>query len=144
MALSFSDAVKKFANSPKAIEAIHKTSLEKLDRELTRTKAEGGSVPVDTGNLYRSLVASTSGMPTTSVTRSSGSNVTAVIAQLRPNQSIWLGYTATYARRMNFGFVGADSLGRVYNQQGNYFVERAIAMWPQLVDEAIKEVTSGN
>lgn len=144
MAKSFSASISAWASAtPKRIEAVHKRSLEKLAVEMTRTKAEGGNVPVDTGNLYRSLVASTSGMPSISNQRSAGSNATAVIATLSTSQPVWFGYTAEYARRLNFGMVGADSLGRVYNQNGNHFVERAIAMWPQIVDESAREVQSG-
>lgn len=141
---SFAAAIGAWASAtPRRIEAVHKRSLEKLAVEMTRTKAEGGNVPVDTGNLYRSLVASTSGLPPTSNQPSPGSNATAVIATLRVDQDIWFGYQAAYARRQNSGMVGADSLGRVYNQQGHHFVERAIAMWPQIVDESAREVQSG-
>lgn len=141
MAKSFSAIVGEWARkTPERIDAVHKTSLEKLATEMTRTRAEGGNVPVQTGNLYRSLVGSTSGLPKTSKQRASGSNASAVIATLRPGQAIWLGYTAEYARRRNYGFVGADSAGRVYNESGAHFVERAVAMWEQLVKEAALEV----
>lgn len=144
MAKSFSAAIGDWASAtPRRIEAVHKRSLEKLAVEMTRTKAEGGNVPFDTGNLYRSLTASTSGLPPTSNQPSAGSNATAVIATISPSQPLYLGYTAAYARRINSGLVGADSRGRVYNQQGNHFVERAIAMWPQIVDESAREVQSG-
>lgn len=142
---SFAETIGKWASqTPERVEAVHKRALEKLAMEMTRTKAEGGNVPVVTGNLYRSLVASTSGMPPTSDQPAAGSNVSSVITTLRPNQPVWFGYTAAYARRMNFGFVGADSRGRVYDQQGNHFVERAIAMWPQIVREAAEEVKNAN
>lgn len=141
---SFAESVGKWASAtPRRIEAVHKRSLEKLAVELTRTVSEGGNVRVDTGNLYRSLTASTSGLPPISNQPSAGSNATAVIAMLTPSQDIYFGYTAAYARRRNFGMVGADSLGRVYNESGDHFVERAIAMWPQIVDESSREVQSG-
>lgn len=144
MAKSFSAATGDWASAtPRRIEAVHKRSLEKLAVELTRTKAEGGNVPHDKGNLYRSLAASTSGLPPLGEPPFTGSNATAVIATLRLDQDIWFGYQAKYARRQNSGMVGADSLGRVYNQQGNHFVERAVAMWPQIVDESAREVQSG-
>lgn len=140
---SFAAAIGKWASATeKRIEAVHKKSLEKLAMEMTRTRAEGGAVPFDTGNLYRSLTASASAMPTTSNQPSTGSNATAVIATLKPNQQLFLGYTAAYARRRNYGFVGADSLGRVYSEEGAYFVERAINMWPQIVKDAVDEVKS--
>ena len=128
---SFSQAIGDWASAtPKRIEAVHKLSLEKLAMELTRTRAEGGTLPVLTGNLYRSFVASPIGLPPVSYLPATGSNATAVIAALPSGQPIWFGYTAAYARRIN-------------NNNGNHFVERAIAMWPQIVDEAAREVQSG-
>lgn len=138
---SFAEQIGAWASATEQrIDAVHKRSLEKLAFELVRTKAEGGNVPFDTGNLARSLVASPSGLPAVSDQPASGSNATAVIATLAPGAPLWLGYTAAYARRMNYGFVGADSRGAVYNQEGNHFVERAVNMWPQLVFEAVQEV----
>src|SRR5690606_20050872 len=115
-------------------------AIEKLAVEMTRTKAEGGNVPVDTGNLYRSLLASTTAMPKTAEGPFPGSDIASVVAALRLNDTLRLVFQANSARRVNFGFVGADALGRVYNQPGNHFVERAIAMWPQIVREAVEEV----
>lgn len=141
---SFSDQVGEWARATEQrLSAVHKRSLEKLATEMTRTKAEGGNVSVDTGNLYRSLVASTNGLPSTSNERSTGSNATAVIATLRLDQDVWLAYQAAYARRRNYGFVGVDSLGRAHNESGDHFVERAIAMWAQLVRESVQEVQGG-
>lgn len=145
MAKSFAASVGAWASATESrIEAVHKRSLEKIAVEMTRTKAEGGNVPFDTGNLYRSLLASTTGLPGTSGGYFAGSNASAVIATLKPNQPIWLAYQANYAARQNYGFVGADSLGRVYNTPGNHFIERAIAMWPQIVREAAQEVQLAN
>lgn len=142
---SFSEAVGNWASATeRRLSAVHKKAIEKLAAEMTRTKAEGGNVPVDTGNLYRSLLASTTAMPKTAEGPFPGSDVASVIATLRLNDTIWLGYQAKYAKRQNFGFVGADALSRVYNQPGNHFVERAIAMWPQIVREAVEEVKNAN
>nr|PZN74437.1 MAG: hypothetical protein DIU57_19345 [Pseudomonadota bacterium] len=142
---SFAEAVGAWASATeRRLSAVHKKAIEKLAMEMTRTRAEGGNVPVDTGNLYRSLLASTTGMPKTAEGPFAGSNVPSVIATLRMNDPVWLGYQAKYARRVNFGFVGADALGRVYNQQGAHFVERAIAMWSQIVREAVEEVKNAS
>lgn len=142
---SFAEAVGSWASATeRRLSAVHKKAIEKLAMEMTRTRAEGGNVPVDTGNLYRSLLASTTAMPKTAEAPFAGSNVPSVIATLRLNDTLWLGFQAKYAKRQNFGFVGADALGRVYNQQGAHFVERAIAMWPQIVREAVEEVKNAN
>lgn len=141
MAKSFSAAVGKWATqTPQRIAAVRRRSIELLADEMTRTKPQGGRVPVDTGNLSRSLVASTESMPKTSEPPTQGFNVGAVTALLRNDQPLWLGYTAVYARRMNYGMVGSDKLGRVYNQSGNYFVEGAIAEWPNIVRKAAREI----
>lgn len=141
MAKSFSAAVDAWASQTKErIAAVHARSIEKLGEKMTQTVGDGGRVPFQFGNLARSLLASTEGMPKTSEGPFTGSNVGLVAAKLKPEQTVWLGYQANYARRQNYGFVGADSLGRVYNQTGHYFVEYAIAEWDNIVKEAISEL----
>lgn len=141
MAKSFAATVSAWAKqTPQRLEAVRNRAIDLLAAEMTATIPNGGRVPVDTGNLARSLLASTQGMPKTSETRASGSDVGLVTLNLRIDQPVWLGYQANYARRMNYGFVGADALGRIYNQQGNYFVEGAIAEWPNLVAKAAREL----
>lgn len=138
---SFSQQVGKWASQSKErMTAVRQRSVELLGEEMAKTKPQGGRVPFQTGNLARSLLASTSGMPKASDGLYSGSNVGAVAATLAIDQPVWLGYQANYARRMNYGFVGADALGRVYNQPGHYFVEGAIANWQQIVARAISEI----
>lgn len=122
------------------IEAVQKRSIELLADEMTRTKPNGGRVPVDTGNLARSLLASQQAMPKTSDQPSAGLDVGAFTVTMDVTKPTWLGYQSVYARRRNYGFVGADSLGRVYNEQGDYFVEGAIAQWPQIVAAAMADV----
>lgn len=141
MSKSFSAAVGKWASETEdRMIAVYRRSVEMLGEEMTNTKPNGGRVPFDTGNLARSLLASTSEMPKTAQGPFEGSNVGAVTATLKLTEAIWLGYQANYARRMNYGYVGADSLGRVYNQSGNYFVEGAIDKWPQIVEQAVSEI----
>lgn len=141
MAKSFAAAVGEWAKqTPQRLEAVRNRAIELLDEEMTRTKPNGGRMPVDTTNLSKSSQASTEGMPKESDGPFTGSNVGLVTATLRLDQAVWLGLQARYARRQNYGFVGADALGRVYNQQGNYFVEGAIAEWPNLVAKAAREL----
>jgi hypothetical protein len=42
-----------------------------------------------------------------------------------------------YAARVNFGFVGQDSLGRTYDQRGHHMVEQVILEAPQIAQKAI-------
>lgn len=138
---AFADQLSAWGKQTEArMEAIYRRSVKLLADEMATTKPQGGRVPFESGNLARSLVASTQGMPKTATGPFSGSNVGVVAATLQLDQPAWIGYQAIYARRMNYGYVGADKLGRVFNQQGNYFLEYAIEKWPQIVAQAAKEM----
>lgn len=144
MAKTFAQQVGAWASeTAERLDAVHARSVELLGAEMSKSVKEGGAVPFDTGNLTNSLLASTSGMPSTSEGPHFGSDVGAVTATLTAGTTVWLGYQAVYARRRNYGFIGADSLGRVYNEQGAYFVESALADWPRIVNEAVSDVRGG-
>lgn len=111
----------------------------------------GGHMPVDTGFLRASLVA-TLNTPSSAVTVPS-ENVTAVTANVgqvemivlaaKLGDSIYAVYTAAYARRMEYGFVGTDALGREFNQSGYGFVRLAAEQWPNLVKEVVAKAKAG-
>lgn len=122
------------------VDAVYRISAQKVADRMTKTVHNGGRLPHKTGNLMRSFLASTSAMPTVSNSTFQGSDVGLVIAQIDITQVLYMGFQANYARRMNYGFKGADSLGRVYNQAGFHFVEDAQNMWPTFVKQAIREV----
>lgn len=119
--------------------AVYRRSVEMMGEEMAKTEADGGKVPFLTGALAKSLLASTSGMPRVG---DSGPGVPLgiITATLQLTQPVWLGYRVAYARRVNSGFIGSDSLGRKYNQAGRYFVESAIAQWPEIVGRAAREI----
>lgn len=138
---SFTESIDAWAAQTKErLNAVHGRSVELLGEELAKTKPEGGRVPFLTGNLARSLLASKSGMPNTTGGPYAGNNIGLIAATLKADETVYIGYQAIYAARMNFGYVGADKLGRVYNQQGNYFIEGAIAKWPNIVKTAVSEI----
>jgi hypothetical protein len=45
-----------------------------------------------------------------------------------------------YARRVNNGFVGQDSLGRSYDQAGHHMVEQVIAEMPEIAKNAVDQI----
>lgn len=145
--MSFADQVDSWTRETESrMTAVWRASVGTLASEMVRTKANGGSLPHLTGNLMRSLLMSTTRMPSVlpsgfrfNVPQDPG----ALAATLRLGDTVFLGYQAAYARRMNYGFVGEDSLGRSYNQAGNHFLERAIALWPAIVAGAIVAVREG-
>lgn len=126
-----------------AQEHIFRMSVQKLADEILLPKERGGNMPVDTGNLRRSLLASTSAMPAirtgAETFADNAGQIALVIAGASANDTLYLGFQAVYARRMEYGFIGEDSLGRNYNQAGNNFVSLAVQKWQQIVDKAVKE-----
>lgn len=142
--MSFSDVVDKWVKqTEERLDAVYARSIELLAEEMIKTRPDGGRLPFQTGNLARSLLASKEGMPNMADGPFAGNNVGLVTADITAKEDLWLGFQAKYARRMNYGLIGPDSLGRVYNQEGNYFVEGAIAEWPNIVKQAAEEVKNG-
>lgn len=66
-----------------------------------------------------------------------------VATQVTPGQTYYLVNNAVYARRLEYGFVGKDSLGRYYNQAGRFWVRSAVARAPVLVQAAAEKVARG-
>ena len=118
---------------------VFKRAVELLAEELTSGRHNGGRVPWVTGNMARSLAAEINGIVQTAEGAPAG-NAGAKIALLTMGDVIMLGYQAVYAFRVNSGFVGEDSLGRNYNQEGAHFVEYAASQWPVMVELAAGEI----
>lgn len=115
---NFSASVGNWAKqAPERMTAVFRQSVTALAFEVVKTKNEGGHMPVLTGNLRRSLLASTESMPSTKATKDNnknagdagtvGSQVALVAATLKMGQTFYLGFQANYARyaEANNGFV---------------------------------------
>lgn len=104
---------------------IVRQSIQDVSEIAQTPKAKGGRMPVDKGILRNSFTAALNG--TTSLT---GPNAyEAVLGAFEVGDTFIGGWTVDYALRMEKGFVGQDSLGRTYNQQGNFFMESALQQW---------------
>lgn len=126
-------------------EAVFLTAAQMVANEVRETIPEGGRLPIDTGNLRRSLMASTASMPAVREgddQKFVDSGVEMVISGAQLGGTIWLGFQSIYAARREFGFVGADSLGRIYNEAGAGFVARTAQNWPAIVQAAEQKVRS--
>lgn len=125
-------------------EAVFQTAAQTVANEVRTPVNEGGRMPIKTGNLRRSLMASTASMPSIKEGQETfnDSGVELVIAGAELGETVFLGFQAAYAARMNYGFVGQDSLGRTYNQTGYGFVDAVAQRWPQIVTEAERTVRS--
>ena len=63
------------------------------------------------------------------------------IQQLRLGQVVVILNPTVYARRIEYGFVGEDSLGRHYNQSGRHMVAQTLAELPAIADRALSRLT---
>ncbi len=114
-----------------------------LAEEITANLSVGAPNVV-TGFLRASLMASTAPIPLWGKDApAKGGSYTPDLAALQArimaakiDQVVWLGFGAAYARRLEYGFVGTDSLGQSFNQSGFGFVARAVAKLPGMIAEA--------
>lgn len=135
-----------FAASLKAWREKAGDKLGALARVATQDLCERviDDTPIDTGflvgNWQPSLNAPTvaAGDATGNVYASSQLAVT--IPQIKPGDIFYYLNAAAYARRIEFGFVGPDSLGRVYNQAGRYMVTKNINAWDSIVQKAAVKI----
>lgn len=128
---NFAAQVKAFADkSKRKQEVIFRTSAARVLNEANVPVGQGGRLPLDTGNLMNSITAGT--------TPGGGQDPGLVFAKLEVGQTAYAGWSAAYAARMEFGFVGPDSLGRVYNQQGRAFLRSSVQRWQEYVDDAAR------
>ena len=115
------------------IDAVLKDATQSVIAVAQQTKAKGGRMPVDTGNLRNSLQSSIAGGAS-----GEGKSSHILVAPLMEGGDVaTFTWTAEYARRVNNGFTGADSLGRNYSQVGAHFVEGAVDQWPAIVRASI-------
>lgn len=141
--MGFAAAISDWARETEgALEQVFHEAAQTVANEVRTPVADGGRMPVDLGNLRRSLMASTSDMPSVKPdqTTFTDSGLELVIAGAELGSTVYLGFQAAYAARMNYGFVGEDSLGRVYNQAGFGFVDAVAQRWPQIVTAAEAKV----
>lgn len=132
----FSDTVKQFTvDAGKNTDVVLRASVHVLYKEVINPKIHGGNLPHDTGNLGRSVAVSRTAMPRVDSEEKeySAGNNEGVINSAEAGDTIYIGFQASYSLRQNYGFTGADSLGRVYKQAGAQFIEKAEAKWPQIV-----------
>lgn len=113
----------------KVDEVVFKSVFEADSRIMQRT-------PVDTGRL-RGNWQLTEGAPATGVLElgTSGNNIPQPGARV-----LYLVNNLPYARRIEYGFTGQDSLGRSYNQSGAGMVGLTVLEWPDIVKAAAASV----
>src|SRR5690606_38783087 len=142
--LDFHSQISEWARETEArMLAVFKMSAQEVIKEMSTTRLQGGRLPILTGNLRRSLLASTAMPPTTASgdkTFDTEQDYGLVIASAELGSKIYAGFQAAYAYRQEYGFVGEDSLGRYYNVSGKYFVNSAVLRWTQIVEEQVAKL----
>ncbi|GGA64939.1 hypothetical protein [Pelagibacterium lentulum] len=132
MAGSFSATVSAWAQkSEQRMTAVARESAQTLASEIRKPVGEGGRMPVITGNLRRSLLASTTAMPTIQRDQrefpDNEEQITLEIAGWEMGTPLYLGFQAAYSRVREYDYG---------------FVAMSAQRWQQIVDESARIIQS--
>lgn len=99
------------------------------------------TTPIDTGYLRSSLTLGKNGQIPAGPNAEYGSiyndqRALSVIDSLKLGDRVTMVYNAPYARRLEYGFHGVDSLGRMYNQPGRFWITAAGAKYVSIMRRA--------
>lgn len=118
---TFTAQIKAFADKSKEkMEAVVKQSAQEVFNIAQTPKAQGGRMPVDTGFLRNSLVASLNG----STVGGGADAYVLAVAGAEIGDTIFAGWTANYARFMEYG---------TSRTAANYFMLSAAQQWQAIV-----------
>ena len=148
------------SKAEKRFRAVARTAVQDTVKIAQKPRDEGGKMPVITGFLRASQVNAIGSMPSgqteakkdtkyTDGAQISGETLSVTLLKWDPNKEIlFVGWSAAYARRIEYGFYGTDSLGREHTQDdvgqlGAGFMRSAAELWDQTVRKAVRKVESG-
>lgn len=135
MAKSFSDTISKWTQRMNiAMEAVAKEAAQELAEEVTKPKLKGGKMPVRDGFLRNSIAAAVNSIPSGEGLPPKGYKntdldmqpVILAINKLKAGDRLVIGFTAQYARAMEYRY---------------FFVRSSAQNWNQHVDKAVKKVS---
>ena len=117
---------------------VRRASLDFRDHLLELT-------PIDTGNLRSSLVLGLNGnIPqgphNAYMSDDNEARARAVVASMKAGDTVDYRFLAVYALRLNYGFSGPDSLGRVFSQPGRFWIQEAGKSWNKILRRAATEL----
>jgi len=110
----------------KRIDAVLKDATQSVVAVAQQTKAKGGRMPVDTGNLRNSLQSSVAG----GAMGEGASSYILVAGNMKGGDVATFTWTAEYAAAVNNGNRG---------RPGAHFVEGAVDQWPAIVRASIRK-----
>lgn len=113
--------------------------MDALARQVCQETAQRvvEATPVDTGFLRGSWQPSIGSAPSRS---EGGADIGLVLSGMRAGDTFWMTNNAVYAMRVEFGFVGEDSLGRYYDQKGQFFVSNTVAKYEEIVAAVARDL----
>lgn len=120
--------------TPQRMHAVFRQSAQTLFNEVRKPKAKGGNMPIDTGNLRRSAVASNVEVPRMKPLGSvkgkeeykdQSQNISAVVANTPLGGKVYLGFQASYAG---------------IQEWRNGFVRLAAKRWKDIVAETARSI----
>ncbi len=114
---------------------VHREAIVDIQRELVRR------TPVRDGWLRGSWYSTLGGTPKGPMTQVNPLiRLNRVARRLKAGQNYVMGNVAPYARRLEHGFVGRDSLGRNYEQQGRHFVRLTLMEAPAIASATARRL----
>ena len=118
---TFTAQIKAFADKSKEkLEAVVKQSAQEVFSIAQTPKAQGGRMPVDTGFLRNSLIASLNG----STVGGGADAYVLAVAGAELGDTIFAGWSAVYARHMEYG---------TSRTPGNFYMLSAAQQWQAIV-----------
>ncbi|SCM71501.1 conserved hypothetical protein [uncultured Pleomorphomonas sp.] len=117
-------------------------NLDGLARQTCQETAQRavGATPVDTGFLRGNWQPSIGEMKVVEPAPAAGGDIALVCAGIKAGDVFYMTNNTAYAKRLEYGFEGKDSLGREYHQAGRYFVRDTVAQWPSIVEQIAREL----
>lgn len=133
MADTFSSQVNAWTRKTKArTVAVFRDAAQTVVDEVRKTKADGGNMPVDTGNLRRSMRVSTSQLPDTSDKEfNEQTSIPLVIAKADIGDTVYMGFQASYAAAQEYG---------TSKTPANRFVGLTVQRWPEIVANSARNI----
>lgn len=117
----------------KLILAVFQTSVQFMAEDIVKTS------PVDTGFLRNSFQITLNGLPSIGDSGIGITGISGAVVGMKISDTVYLSFTAAYAMRLEYGFEGKDSAGRLYNQSGRFWVRGAAQNWNTYVEQAFRK-----
>lgn len=139
------DVTKWLENTALKLDAVARQTAQEMSLRVVQ------ATPVDTGflrGMWQPFVnqptfANSYASPTGGGVPAEGvavANISVTANGMKAGDQFWLLNATVYAKRLEYGFVGQDSLGRTYNQAGRFFVTDTCKKWPQVVQKVTDDL----